>query len=196
VLLPGYLSHAEQRELIKSALEVHAVSPNENNLDTHYNVPQQGLWPTWKAFNEERIQDPQAVEPVIDTKRTTAVILDTGSQRTLIENTPASVDNFEEIRAVEKPPPTASATLTPLPLSSLISKLRWSNIGHFYHWGTKSYEFDRPQVPMPQDVKKICRQAVRAIPWEDVWMNGIDVSAGEWETPSPDYRCWHKTYGR
>jgi alkylated DNA repair protein alkB homolog 1 len=106
------------------------------------------------------------------------------------------VENFEDIQALAKPAAPSSSSLTPLPLSSIIHKLRWSNIGHFYHWGTKSYQFDRQQVPIPPDIKTVCQRAVRAVPWEDIWRDGVDVAAGEWELPNPDYNQWHETYSQ
>lgn len=191
--MPGYLSPQDQRELIKASLD-NARSPNENNLDTHYNVPAEGLWAAWKTFNHERIYNPGSVEPIVETKTPTDSVMQTESKRTLIENKPASVENFEDMQAMAKLPAPPSSTLTPLPLSSILPRLRWSNIGHFYHWGTKSYQFDREHIPIPSDIKSVCQRAVRAIPWNHVWSNAADISAGEWELASPDFDQWHETY--
>jgi alkylated DNA repair protein alkB family protein 1 len=177
-------------------LETHAVHPNENNLDTHYKIPEEGLWPTWKAFNHEQLSNPHAIEPVIATKTPTIPSAESSSKRTPIDNVPASVANFEDLQAVAKPAAPPSSSLIPLPLSSIIHKLRWSNLGHFYHWGTKSYQFDRQQVPMPSDIKTVCQRVVRAVPWQDIWRDGVDVAAGEWELPNPDYSQWHETYSQ
>ena len=188
VLLPGYLSPLEQRQLIRTTLENHAKSPNENNLDTHYILPKEGLWPAWKAFSKERMRDSGSVEPIIEPKASAGITAQPDPKRTLIENVPASVENLEDLKALEKLPAPPSNTLTSLPLSSILHKLRWSNIGHFYHWGTKSYQFNREQIPVPSDIKSICQRAVRSVPWSDVWR---DIDTGDWER---DYDQWNETY--
>lgn len=193
VLLPGYLSPLEQRELIRATLENHAKPPNENNLDTHYNLPVEGLFPAWKVFTKQRAIDPRSSEPIIETKAPTGHTAELAPKRALIDNTAASTENFEDIQAMEKLPAPPSTSLSPLPLSSILYKLRWSNIGHFYHWGTKSYQFDRELISIPSDIKSICQRAVQTVPWSKVWQNGADLAAGEWES-GPDWQQWHKNY--
>jgi alkylated DNA repair protein alkB homolog 1 len=92
---------------------------------------------------------------------------------------------------VASPP---SSTVSPLPLSCLINKLRWSNIGHFYHWGTKSYQFDRELVPIPCDIKNTCQRAVINVQWSDVWKDGAGLESGEWEMDKPDWDRWPETF--
>jgi alkylated DNA repair protein alkB homolog 1 len=175
-------------------LEEHACPPNENNLDTHYQLPNNGLWPTWKAYRRQRKRDTSIQEPLIETKAATDTQANTESKRTLIDNEPASVENFAEMQAVAKLAAPPSTTLTPLPLSSIIHKLRWSNIGHFYHWGTKSYQFDRALIPIPSDIKEICQRAVKVVQWDDVWKDGADLKSGDWEMGQPDWERWHETF--
>jgi alkylated DNA repair protein alkB family protein 1 len=194
VLLPGFLSQQEQRQLIRATLEDHARYPNENNLDTHYQLPTNGLWRAWKEHRLQRQFDPNTEEPVIQIKASTSIQVTSESRRTLIDNDPASIENFAEMQAVAKVPFPPSSTLSPLPLSCLINKLRWSNIGHFYHWGTKSYQFDRELVPIPGDIKETCRRAVINVQWSNVWKDGADLESGEWEMDKPDWDKWHETF--
>lgn len=195
VLLPGFLEPLEQRELIRDTLEKHARSPNENNLDTHYHVPQEGLWLMWREYRKKRQEDPDTKEPIISTKAAPGSDAIAETKRTLIDNKPASVQNFARMQAIAKPPPPPSSTLHPVPLSSIVPKLRWSNIGHFYHWGTKSYQFfDRTLVPIPSDIREICQRAVRSVDWNSVWSGGRD-GEGEWEMGKPNWATWKETFG-
>jgi alkylated DNA repair protein alkB family protein 1 len=104
------------------------------------------------------------------------------------------MENFDELRLVPKPPPIPSNTASPLPLSAILPKLRWSNIGHFYHWGTKSYEFDREHIPVPDDIRNICRDAVNSLKWEEVWKDGANHKSGDWGPDGPDWKDWHETF--
>jgi len=115
-------------------------------------------------------------------------------KRELVNNAPASVENFEEMREVPKPAPTPSNTTSTVPLSEILPKLRWSNIGHFYHWGTKSYEFDRKYIPIPDDIRDICQDAVNSLKWGEVWKDGADHKSGDWGADGPDWMDWHETF--
>ncbi|KAG8981785.1 hypothetical protein FRB90_006990, partial [Tulasnella sp. 427] len=44
VIIPSYISPSAQRSFIRSSLENQARSPNETNLDTHYLIPEKGIW--------------------------------------------------------------------------------------------------------------------------------------------------------
>ncbi|KAG8808584.1 hypothetical protein FRC17_003883, partial [Serendipita sp. 399] len=193
ILLPGYLSPEAQRQLIRSTLEEHAKYPNENNLDTHYQVPQKGLWTTWETCNNRPDIDDMG-ETIISVKGGLEDTPQQGSMRELIENTPASVNNLAELLAIDKPAPPPSVTVQPLPISKVIKKLRWSNIGYFYHWGTKTYQFDRPLTPIPKDIVDICRSCVETVDWGDVWKDGADLEAGEWDDNKPDWSEWPRTF--
>lgn len=193
LLLPGFLRPNEQRRLIKAILEDYAKAPNENNLDIHYILPEDGIWPSWKAYNDRKAKG-YSEEPIIATKASASDMNVPGSSRVLIENPPASVENLAEFQALEKPPAAPSATLSPSPLSSLVHKLRWSNIGYFYHWGTKSYQFDRELTPIPSYIQQICKECVSSVNWSDVWRDGADMKAGRWDTEYPDWSEWPKTY--
>ena len=193
--MPAFLSPRQQRDLIRACLRNHAHAPNENNLNIHYSVPSGGLWNEWEAYTAKAVNNSTIPEPVVQPKQGVATQVEVGSgKRQLINNTPASVENFEEIRAIPKPTPTPSNTTSPLPLSAILPKLRWSNLGHFYHWGTKSYEFDREYIPVPDDIHDICRDAVNSLKWDEVWKDCADHKSGDWGAGGPDWRDWHETF--
>ena len=198
VILPAFLSPRQQRDLIRACLRNHARAPNENNLNIHYAVLPNGLWREWEAYTSRATSDSTTPEPIVQSKHEEkemdAQMEVESGRRQLINNAPANVDNFEEMRAVPKPAPTPSNTTSPLPLSAILLKLRWSNIGHFYHWGTKSYEFDREYIPIPEEIRNICQDAVNSLKWEEVWKDGADHKSGDWGDDGPDWNDWHETF--
>lgn len=198
VILPAFLSPRQQRDLIRACLRNHARAPNENNLNIHYAVLPNGLWREWEAYTSRATSDSTTPEPIVQSKHEEkemdAQMEVESGRRQLINNAPANVENFEEMRAVPKPAPTPSNTTSPLPLSAILLKLRWSNIGHFYHWGTKSYEFDREYIPIPEDIRNICQDAVNSLKWEEVWKDGADHKSGDWGDDGPDWNDWHETF--
>lgn len=196
MLLPGFLSQKQQRELIKATLETHTRHPNENNLDTHYNLPPEGIWDSWKSYKAGLELDSSLQPPIVETKATKDTPHQEGGPRALIDNIAGSVRTYEEMRTMPKSEALPSTTLQSTPLPSIVTKLRWSNIGYFYHWGTKTYEFDRPYIPIPDDIADICKGAVRSVEWHDIWGDRSDQDAGDWEMGTPDWAEWHKTFSK
>ncbi|KAI0059084.1 hypothetical protein BV25DRAFT_1918788 [Artomyces pyxidatus] len=159
VLLPSFLSQETQKELVRWSLRDHARYPNETNLDTHYTVPSEGLWNTFRT-SPSLVVTPRAAP---STTRSFS------GPRELISNVPASPATYSALSAVPKPDPTPSPTVPPLPASALIPRLRWANIGWFYHWGTKQYDFTRGKQVVSETIADVCRQAVGTIPWNEVF---------------------------
>ena len=179
VLLRSFLNPQEQQSLIRNALRDYAKYPNETNLDTHYLLPRQGLWQS---------KDLSVVHP--RPALTAGAAPPPPTQRELVDNPPGELS---EISAVPKPPSAPSPNLVATSATDLIPKLRWANLGYFYHWGTKSYDFTREQVPCPQDVKEVCQRAVRAVDWNIVWSE-LDRDDPGWGEGGPDWQTWHETY--
>ncbi|KAK7043620.1 hypothetical protein VNI00_008231 [Paramarasmius palmivorus] len=190
VLLPSFLSPQTQRELVKWSLSEHSRPPNEMNLDTHYALPAEGIWnialetrrdpsrsvPVLPRYARDGQADPEAVK---------------GGPRTLINNTPASPENFDSLNHVPKLTAAPSPTVEPSTCVDLLPKLRWTNIGWFYHWGTKQYDFTRGKVEVHSLIKDICQDVVKSIDWEAVYSD--DTS--EWGTQG-DWRTWNESYGK
>ncbi|KAG8729827.1 hypothetical protein FRC12_020681 [Ceratobasidium sp. 428] len=194
VLVPSFVGPAEQRSLVTRCLREHARSPNESNLDAHYHVPSAGLWNEWETVSKRREVDPE-FDIVVEIKWKKDIASDEyhppDTERTLVDNTPGSLKTFVSIKSQPKLAPMPSSSLSPTTVSTLIPKLRWSNIGLNYHWGTKSYDFEREKVPFPDDIRDICVDAVRSIQWKDVWegeAEGMNWDDGE------DWNVWEHTY--
>lgn len=112
--------------------------------------------------------------------------------RQLISNTPAHPENFVDLVKEQKLPATPSSTVRPMTASELLPRLRWANIGWFYHWGTKQYDFTKEKVEPGRIISKLCREIVRSVNWEDVFVNVMS-----WQKPEimPEWKTWEKTYG-
>ncbi|CDZ96363.1 DNA alkylation damage repair protein [Phaffia rhodozyma] len=222
VILPGYFSPERQRLLVKSCLQIHTQPPNKTNLDTHFHLPPSPLFPSsplsddgcktpssslWSLYTSSLHSHPPE-DPLVPT-RASSLEDDSSSEegskqkfvripptRTLIENLPGedflntvASDGKREILPVEP-----SKTVRPKPISKLIRELRWTNIGLFYDWTSKSYDFDTP-IPFPDDIDMISRQIVsKDIDWSLVYgslgvdgtpsskdENGMELERVKWE---------------
>ena len=78
-----------------------------------------------------------------------------------------------------------SSTVQPACIAELVRKLRWSILGLEYHWGTKSYKWNSPPMPMPGAIIQACRNVVRSIPWSTVFTDAERV---------PDHATWSDSY--
>lgn len=187
--MPGFLSPQKQKELIRWSLSKHARQPNETNLDTHYVLPSEGLW---NAYLSAR-NDPQSdllIRPRASTHPPHSEP-PKGIPRQLIDNTPASPQTFHTLSATPKPPADPSPTVPSLPISSMIYKLRWANIGWYYHWGTKQYDFTRGKGEVDDLLRGICKKAVGSVDWGKVFSEGWGEEDGERE-----WEKWNETYGQ
>ena len=188
VVLPAFIQPDQQRDLVRWSLADHARYPNETNLDAHYQIPQEGLWNAWLNSQNDPEKDiliqPKASE-------TDVAPAEPPGPRKLIDNTPASLTNFRSLSSTPKSPQVPSATVRPNLTSKLLPKLRWANIGWFYHWGTKQYDFTKGRGTIDDRVRDVCRDAVRAVDWEQVYV----VVKTSWENTDPDWKSWNNTYG-
>ncbi|KAF9005595.1 hypothetical protein BDQ17DRAFT_1240252 [Cyathus striatus] len=187
VILPSFLTHEKQRELARWALANHAHHPNETNLDIHYHVPHNGVWNQWlkarEVSTEDIVVEPKAIEA--DSANSS-----TPGPRQLVNNTPASPATYSDISSTPKPPQAPSPTVQPIPCSALLYKLRWANIGWFYHWGTKQYDFTKGKSVIDDVLRQVCRSAVAAVNW-DIIYGGTDP---QWGESGPEWKSWDATY--
>ena len=192
VYLPNLLSHQKQRELVRWSLKDHSRHPNETNLDTHYILPEEGLWNAHLRSRDpcSDVPDVQPKFSALDINLSAYVPSSTGPRR-LISNLPASADNVGSLtlNAAAKPSMVPSPTATAISPSNLLLKLRWANIGWFYHWGTKQYNFTRGKIDVAPDIKLLCQSIVRVVDWRRVFGGlHLEDNAEDWET-------WPETYG-
>jgi alkylated DNA repair protein alkB family protein 1 len=117
---------------------------------------------------------------------------DKPSRRELIANEAASPTSFASLAATPKLPAPPSTSLVPVSARGLIKKLRWANIGWYYHWGTKQYDFTRPKVLVDGQVSQYCKRAVKGVDWAKVF----DGSEGVWPEDDKGWQDWVETYGK
>ncbi|KAK0197173.1 hypothetical protein F5146DRAFT_1099468 [Armillaria mellea] len=177
VILPSFLSHKEQQDLIRWSLCSQARHPNPTNLDTHYFLPEEGLW----NAQQDLIVQPRPADPSSAS---------TGP-RQLVDNTPASPGNFQTMVETPKPPPTPSTTAQLLPCSHLLRKLRWANIGWFYHWGTKQYDFAKGKARVDDVLSNVCKEAVRVVDWDEIYSASDEL---EWGDEYLSWKSWNESY--
>ena len=164
--------------------------PNETNLDTHYHLPEEGLWNKYVRARQNVFED-----AYIEPRACASSVADAPSgPRTLVSNEPASKDNYGAFLASPKPPPAPSTSAHPMRPAELVPKLRWANIGWSYHWGSKQYDFSKGRGTIDERIQSVCKDAVGRVPWDEVF--GDDQSAAQdWGDDGPDWRAWGDTYG-
>ncbi|KAI0713454.1 hypothetical protein C8Q76DRAFT_731491 [Earliella scabrosa] len=199
VLLPSFVSPSEQRQLVRWALRDHARDPNETNLDTHYLLPKDGLWNQYLRVRKSECEDvdimPRAsLSADAPTSASQQTQGETPGPRQLISNEAASPDNYLDLAQTPKLPAPPSQTVRPVPTSALVPKLRWANIGWYYHWGTKQYDFTRGPGTIDGLVRGMCRRVVERIPWEMVFGTATRDGDASWGAHGPDWMEWQKTY--
>ncbi|KAF0511022.1 Alkylated DNA repair protein alkB-like [Gigaspora margarita] len=163
--LPGFIfirnpfTPDAQKNVIKRCLKDFTKHPNISNLDTHYILPKQGLWELYeKVFNN--ILDENDKECFIPLKAT-STNKNSDMRYTDDDDESPKSTKLTTINK-DKPDPSPSPTVSILPPSQLIRKLRWITLGYQYHWSTKSYHFDR-RFQFPQDINDLTTAVVKAI---------------------------------
>lgn len=189
MILPSFLSPEEQRHLIQWSLTVQARHPNPTNLDAHYLLPEEGLWNAYMKSRTGAFLD-EIIQP--RTFSSTENAPEPPGPRKLIANDPVSLSNFHSVSSSPKTLPRPSTTLPPAPCSALIRKLRWANIGWYYHWGSKQYDFTKGKATIDPKIRNVCKNIVDSISWEDVFDVPSDLN---WGDEDPDWHSWPDLYG-
>ena len=197
-MLPSFVSPGEQKRLVRWALGEQAAHPNETNLDSHYVLPEGGLWNKYLDVRQGSSED-EDVQPraSLHSGASESGAAEPPGPRKLVSNEPACKGNYDTLSSTPKPPAAPSSSVQSIRVSALVPKLRWANIGWYYHWGTKQYDFSRGPGEISGLVRETCKRAVEDIPWEKVF--GGDSAAttddGEWGEGGPDWMHWRDTYG-
>ncbi|TRM57550.1 hypothetical protein BD626DRAFT_411772 [Schizophyllum amplum] len=186
VVLPSYVCHERQKELIRWAIAEHAKPPTETNLDIHHAIPEQGVWEAWLQSRDDPSQDPMAIPKAV----VGSPPGEPSGPRQLINNEPASPASYTALAHADKIPQAPSPTVKPVPTSTLLHKLRWANLGWFYHWGTKQYDFAKGPDAIDPRVRTLCRDAVHSVDWSEVF----DGCEGDWGEEGADWKTWSDTY--
>lgn len=186
--MPNFLSHQEQRDLVRWSLVKQARFPNRTNLDTHYLVPKEGIWNTYLRGLQTKLND-QIIMPQlpVDGLHSTP-----SGPRQLISNQPGSLIALESKKMESIPLPPPKTISKPITCTALLPKLRWANIGWFYHWGIKQYDFSRGKEEVDANIKSICKKAIKSVDWHELYKDSPS-HIQEWLGCEPD--DLFETYG-
>ncbi|KAJ3176514.1 hypothetical protein HDU87_005208 [Geranomyces variabilis] len=157
LLLRGVFAPDAQVKVVQACLSEFARHPNVTNLDTHYRLPEGGLWA--QAERERADQDVAPLERRHDGNvpdvEAYEVKLATADQDTAVPAVPGSVRI--------DPPTTATPRLkNSLTASEALKRLRWASLGYQYNWASNTYHLDR-KVAFPQMIDTITAAVVGAV---------------------------------
>ncbi|ORZ00679.1 hypothetical protein BCR43DRAFT_435054 [Syncephalastrum racemosum] len=161
IVIPNPFTPAAEREVVRACLSEYSKAPNMSNLDTHYAMPDEGLWRLHQRQSQECVPRKSKAQ-------------DTASQQSQEQQrrVKACDDAFRPDLNGPKPDPLPAETVPLLTPTELLYKLRWVTLGYQYHWPTKTYHFDR-RFPVPRLVHSLSHATVRAV--EDIgyadWKN-------------------------
>ncbi|TNY22356.1 hypothetical protein DMC30DRAFT_411045 [Rhodotorula diobovata] len=177
VFFPRILPEALQRALVVETLQ-HARRPNLTQLDKLYDLPSEGLWNAWTTGKGEEVVERTADAAAVGPGVTAG---------------PSAAANALGLEGATKTAPKgAEPAQGAVTVRDLLPKLRWANVGWFYDWTTKRYEFDRGFVSLPPLVHLCCRALARQTPWQHVFSNDKPSSLSG--KASPDWRRWKDVY--
>lgn len=193
VFLPGHLKIPEQRDLISACLTETTGPASRTNLDTHYVPPVEGWWSAFVSAPERVIQ-PRTVKTSSDVVAPECP----PTKRLQVDLPPMTAASFAadlQRGSMRKDDPAPGESVQPSQLRMLIRRLRWTILGLEYHWGTKSYKWDRPPMPMPALITSLTSCIISSIPWSAVFPSPSTPSA----LPSDDnrasmYTSWATSY--
>ena len=194
-MLPSFVSPGEQKRLVRWALGEQAVHPNETNLDTHHVLPEGGLWNKYLDVRQGSSED-EDVQPraSLHSETSESGAAEPPGPRKLVSNEPAGKGNYDTLSSTPKPPAAPSSSVQSIRVSALVPKLRWANIGWSYHWGTKQYDFSKGKGVISQEVRSLCKRAVQAVRWDQVFAYDKSTDS-DWGEDGPDWDQWNETYG-
>ncbi|KAI8882411.1 Yip1-domain-containing protein [Backusella circina FSU 941] len=138
IVIPNAMTAKAQRHLIKQCLSVYSLHPNISNLDTHYNIPESGLWSLFEKQKENTLKPEDALVYKKENKS--------------LQQGGYSSDNDKD----------SDDSNSSAPPDELIKKLRWVTLGYQYDWLSKTYHPDK-KYAFPQDIAELSKRVVKAI---------------------------------
>ena len=171
IYLPNHLKEEEQKDLIRLSVKDAPQVPNKTSLDAHYSLPSDGLFHHFANQTQSDVAIPIAYQ-LDSEKLKNQPDYYQSKTRTLINNEPSDFETLKNISKTTTPEITPSTTVKPLNGEKAMRKLRWTNIGHYYHWGLKQYDFSvrdpetNGPIKVPSLISNISRNVVNLIPWE------------------------------
>lgn len=172
IVLPNIIAPRAQRRLIKQCLRHTTKKPNLNNLDTHYDLPKEGLWYHYENHKTNPDRFPAIeVKTLVDTGLSTENFQKLENSRKLITTAAVTSELSAEVLSAPKSAAPPSTSLKSDTAPNLMLKMRWTNLGLMYHWTSKSYHFEEvfergldAMIPVPPDLSQLSKLLLRSIP--------------------------------
>ena len=155
-LLKNAIPKDMQLPIIKKVLQEWTMPPNISNLDSHFHLPNKGIWNeyiNWKKDDIFGVEEPMMKKRFFEGVQP----LDLIELKTLGDKGVNSCEVKKE-RVISVYDPERDLTIdSPVdsmvrdndqPISKIINRLRWVTLGYQYNWSKKEYHFDRvPAFP-------------------------------------------------
>ncbi|KAK4511975.1 uncharacterized protein ATC70_003974 [Mucor velutinosus] len=155
IVIPNAFSPQAQRRLVKHCLREYAKPPHTSNLDGHYYVPKDGVWPLYEQEQKGSLV-PGDANYYIPSK--TVPQDENDMYPTAIED--ANDDTLSVASSMYSDISGKSGRVASSP-TQMLKKQRWVTLGYQYHWGTKKYNLDDP-IPIPNDIYDLMKAVVTA----------------------------------
>ncbi|KAJ3109048.1 hypothetical protein HDU97_009166 [Phlyctochytrium planicorne] len=158
IYIPNPFRDDAQKELIVKCVRDFSKRPNVTNLDTHYIMPQEGLWNIYEGEAKDILAGVKKSHSILERR------LDPVDQYDVYEETEPSKkkQGLSEGTVKIDPPTSPTPNLAPINVAEGMKRLRWSSVGLQYHWTTKEYHMER-DAPIPPVIKDITTAIVKAI---------------------------------
>ncbi|KAF1796359.1 hypothetical protein FB192DRAFT_1293202 [Mucor lusitanicus] len=169
IVIPDAFSPHAQRQLVKHCLRDYAKPPHTSNLDGHYHVSKDGIWPLYEQEKKGSLVpgDANYYVPIKTVPQDendmypTAIGDDDNNDAFSVASS-----MYSDISGKSAPPRAASSP------TQMLKKQRWVTLGYQYHWGTKKYNLDDP-IPIPSEIADLMKAVVTAT--EDIGCQDAEV---------------------
>ncbi|CAO3615920.1 unnamed protein product [Mucor fragilis] len=179
IVIPNAFSPYAQRQLVKHCLREYAKPPHTSNLDGHYHVPKDGIWPLYEQERKGTLVPgdanyyiPPKTVPQDENNMYPITIEDTNDDALSVASSMYSDISGKSARAASSP-------------TQMLKKQRWVTLGYQYHWGTKKYKLDDP-IPIPSAISDLMKAVVTAtedigcqdaeIPWKNQYRDQSEIN--------------------
>lgn len=160
IVLPGILQPKEQYEILYKCFTEYMQHPNQCNLNTHYNIPQD--MNLFKTFVESKITGNTKTIARKELKNCLCKIqIDTNKE---LEKSEQENDAYTSSNAPQSKDPFVTVN------EDFLRHIRWFTIGYQYDWTTKEYVLDKHQDAsnnFPPLLKQVAVELCSALGFKD-----------------------------
>lgn len=166
IVIPNAFSPHAQRQLVKHCLKDYAKPPHTSNLDGHYHVPKDGIWPLYEQEAKGQLVqgDANYYIPVKTVQQDENDMYPTAIEDTSDDTLSVASSMYSDI--------SGKSTRVASSPTQMLKKQRWVTLGYQYHWGTKKYNLDDP-IPIPHAISDLMKAVATAT--EDIGCQEAEV---------------------